>query len=61
MGDAGKDALRVGCTTWTLGSDRAIKLEFHGASDQSLDFVGRRYIGARKTRRRSRAKVIWEI
>ena len=23
MGDAGKDALRVGCTTWTFGSDRA--------------------------------------
>ncbi len=35
MGEAGKDALRVGCTTWTLGSDRAIKLEFHGAKVSS--------------------------
>ena len=31
MGEAGKDALRVGCTTWTFGSDCAIKLAFHGA------------------------------
>ncbi len=31
MGEARKDALRVGCTSWTFGSDRAIKLEFQGA------------------------------
>ncbi len=33
MGETGKDAFRI-------GFERAIKLEFHGASDQSLDSVG---------------------
>jgi hypothetical protein len=35
MGETGKDALRVGCTLWTLGFDRVIKLEFHGAKVSS--------------------------
>jgi len=35
MGEAGKDALRVGCTSWAFGSDRAIRLEFHGANVSS--------------------------
>ncbi len=31
MGEVRRDALRVGCTSWTFGCGRAIKLEFHGA------------------------------
>ncbi len=30
-----KDALRVGCNSWTFGCNRAIKLEFHGAKVSS--------------------------
>ena len=35
MGEAGRDALRVGCTSWTSGCDRTVKLESHGATVSS--------------------------
>ena len=35
MGEAGRDALGVGCTSWTFGCDRTFKLEFHGATVSS--------------------------
>ena len=31
MSEAGKDALRVGCTSWTFVCDRTIMFAFHGA------------------------------
>ncbi len=35
MGEVCRDALRVGCTSWTFGCGRALKLEFHGAKVSS--------------------------
>ena len=35
MGEVCRDALRVGCTSWTLCCGRAIKLVFHGAKVSS--------------------------